>query len=60
MYLLDTNVISETRRTKPHGGVMDWLGTTKNSELHLSAFQQPRYRQASNLPDHKTRNVLKN
>ena len=25
MYLLDTNVISELRKPKPHGGVVAWL-----------------------------------
>ncbi|MEI8299800.1 MAG: VapC toxin family PIN domain ribonuclease, partial [Pseudomonadota bacterium] len=25
MYLLDTNVVSEVRRAKPHGGVLSWL-----------------------------------
>jgi predicted nucleic acid-binding protein len=37
MYLLDTNVISETRKLRPHGGVMAWLGAIDNSALHLSA-----------------------
>lgn len=25
-YLLHTNVISELRKPKPHGGVMSWVG----------------------------------
>ena len=25
MYLLDTNVVSELRRTRPHGAVLAWL-----------------------------------
>jgi predicted nucleic acid-binding protein len=25
MYLLDTNVISELRKIRPHGGVITWL-----------------------------------
>ena len=28
MYLLDTNVVSETRRARPHGAVLNWIGAT--------------------------------
>lgn len=37
MYLLDTNVISELRRTRPHGGVLAWLQDVPDAELHISA-----------------------
>ena len=37
MYLLDTNVISEFRRTKPHGAALSWLNNTSNDELFISA-----------------------
>ena len=37
MYLLDTNVISETRRQRPHGGVLAWLESVDNSALYISA-----------------------
>ena len=37
MYLLDTNVVSELRRTRPHGAVLAWLETVAAVELHLSA-----------------------
>ncbi len=37
MYLLDTNVVSELRRAKPHGGVLSWLHGVADSDLHLSA-----------------------
>ena len=37
MYLLDTNVISELRRVRPHGAVVAWLRTIPDSDLHLSA-----------------------
>jgi toxin FitB len=37
MYLLDTNVVSELRRPRPHGGVVTWLKSVADSELHLSA-----------------------
>ncbi len=37
MFLLDTNVISELRRPRPHGAVVAWLRSTSDSDLHLSA-----------------------
>ena len=37
MYLVDTNVVSETRRVRPHGGVMAWLRDAGDRNLHLSA-----------------------
>lgn len=37
MYLLDTNVVSELRKPKPHGGVVAWLRGVDNRHLHLSA-----------------------
>ncbi len=37
MYLLDTNVISELRRARPHGAVLKWLRATDDAQLHLSA-----------------------
>ncbi len=37
MYLLDTNVVSELRRLKPHGAVMAWLASVDEADLHLSA-----------------------
>jgi toxin FitB len=37
MYLLDTNIISETRRSRPHGGVLAWLRSVSDSDLHVSA-----------------------
>ena len=36
MYLLDTNVVSELRKPKPHGGVVAWLETVDDADLHLS------------------------
>lgn len=36
-YLLDTNVISELRKTKPHGGVLAWLSRQNPSQLFISA-----------------------
>lgn len=37
MYLLDTNVVSELRRTRPHRAVLAWLRETDDASLHLSA-----------------------
>jgi len=37
MYLLDTNIVSELRKPRPHGGVVAWLQATEDSQLHLSA-----------------------
>lgn len=37
MYLLDTNVVSELRKPKPHRAVIAWLQSTTDSDLHLSA-----------------------
>jgi len=37
MYLLDTNVISELRRPKPHGAVLAWLESVSDSDLRISA-----------------------
>ena len=37
MYLLDTNVISELRRSRPHGAVVEWLLSIADVDLHLSA-----------------------
>ena len=38
MYLLDTNVVSELRKPKPHGGVVAWLESIDDTHLHLSAL----------------------
>lgn len=37
MYLLDTNVVSELRKPKPHGAVLAWFGGLEDTQLHLSA-----------------------
>lgn len=36
MYLIDTNVVSELRRTRPHGAVLAWLREVSESDIHLS------------------------
>ena len=37
MYLLDTNVVSELRKQRPHGGVVAWLQSLDDAQLYLSA-----------------------
>jgi toxin FitB len=37
VFLLDTNVVRELRRPRPHGAVVAWLQSTTDTDLHLSA-----------------------
>lgn len=37
MYLLDTNVISALRKTRPHGAVLAWIGGVADADLYISA-----------------------
>lgn len=36
-YLLDTNVISELRKPKPHGAVLAWLKELQENQIYISA-----------------------
>lgn len=36
-YLVDTNVVSELRKPKPHGAVVAWFKTQSDDQLFLSA-----------------------
>ncbi|MDA0190998.1 MAG: type II toxin-antitoxin system VapC family toxin [Proteobacteria bacterium] len=36
-YLLDTNVVSELRKPRPHGGVVAWLESLDDAQLYVSA-----------------------
>jgi predicted nucleic acid-binding protein len=36
-YLLDTNIISEIRKPKPHGGVVAWFMGLRDEQICLSA-----------------------
>lgn len=36
MYLLDTNVVSELRKPRPHGAVLAWLESVDDASLHLA------------------------
>ncbi|PTN38483.1 type II toxin-antitoxin system VapC family toxin [Desulfonatronum sp. SC1] len=37
MYLLDTNVVSELRKPRPHGAVIAWLESIDERDLYVSA-----------------------
>jgi toxin FitB len=37
LFLLDTNVVSELRRVRPHGALLGWLQDVRDQDLHLSA-----------------------
>ena len=37
MYLLDTNIVSELRRVRPHPAVLDWIQDLPAHQLHVSA-----------------------
>lgn len=36
-YLLDTNVVSELRKPRPHGAVVEWLTSQAEDQLYVSA-----------------------
>ena len=36
-YLLDTNIISETRKPRPHAAVVAWLGSLDQEQVFLSS-----------------------
>jgi hypothetical protein len=36
MYLLDTNIVSELKRVRPHGAVLAWLSTIDAQQIFLS------------------------
>ena len=38
MFLLDTNIVSESRKPKPHGGAMAWLAAQEAATLYISAL----------------------
>ena len=37
-YLLDTNVISELRKRKPHGAVTAWLRSVRDEDIQIPAI----------------------
>jgi len=36
-FLLDTNVVSELRKPRPHGAVLAWLQSSNDADLHLAS-----------------------
>lgn len=36
-FLLDTNVVSELRRPRPHGAVLAWMQSVDDTDLHLAS-----------------------
>ena len=36
-FLLDTNVVSELRKPRPHGAVLAWLQEVSDADLHLAS-----------------------
>ena len=38
MFLIDTNVVSELRKPRPHPGVLAWFERTHEKDLHLCAL----------------------
>ncbi len=38
MYLLDTNVLSEVRKRRPHRAVLSWIRAASDQSLHVSAI----------------------
>lgn len=38
MFLLDTKIVCELRKPRPHGAVLAWLDAIADSDLHLSAI----------------------
>lgn len=38
IYLLDSNVVSELRKTKPHGAVLAWLRATPGEDIGIPAI----------------------
>ena len=36
-YLLDTNVVSDVGRPRPHGGVVAWIQSVDDAELYLAS-----------------------
>jgi toxin FitB len=37
-YLLDTNVLSETRKRQPAAGVAEWIAATPSDRMHISVL----------------------
>ncbi len=49
MYLLDTNVVSELRKARPHGAVLAWIKGVPDRALFLSALRRNLFGKAYRL-----------
>ena len=54
-YLLDTNVVSELARPRPHPGVLRWFETVPDQALHLSVLSLGELRKGVELAADKRR-----
>lgn len=59
MYLLDTNVISETRKPRPHGAVLSWMRSVAQEHLLLSAITLLELQQGAELTRRQDTNTAK-
>ncbi|MGZ8152427.1 MAG: PIN domain-containing protein [Methylovulum sp.] len=60
-YLLDTNVISELKRPKPNGQVVDWFATADKESLYLSVLTLGEIRKGiDKLADGQKKQALSN
>lgn len=50
IYLLDTNVVSESMRTVPHAGVMNWLRSLPAESLAISSLTVGELRKGAEKP----------
>ena len=58
-FLVDSNLISELLRPKPHPGVLQWLGNTQEDLLYISVLTLGEIRRGiSSLPDNRRRSKL--
>ena len=54
-FLLDTNVVSETVRSRPEPRVAAWFGSIRDSDLHVSVLTLGEIRKGIELLDHGAR-----
>ena len=54
MFLLDTNVVSELRRPRPHGAILDWIMDVPGEQLFVSAVTVGEIQAESRSPASRT------
>lgn len=60
-YLLDTNIITETTKQRPHKNVLEWLDAVPSEEIFVSVLTLGEIKQGiEKLPSSKKKNELKN